>query len=215
MMSLIGTWVAAFLTLCVFSFLYRDNPFYKIAEHLVVGVSVGYGVVIGLQQTLKPYVINPLKNPDVALFDKFVVVIAVLLGILYFSRFSNKYSWMSRWPIAFSMGTVGLSIVTSMQASILVQLRNTMNPLFVMAGGGVDWGASINAILVFVGVLTVFSYFFFSVEHKGGLRYSAGLGQWFLMISFGASFGLTVMGRISLLIGRLVFLYSDWLGFIQ
>jgi len=35
----IGTWVAAFLTLSIFSFLYKDNPFYKFAEHLMVGVS--------------------------------------------------------------------------------------------------------------------------------------------------------------------------------
>jgi hypothetical protein len=30
------------------------------------------------------------------------------------------------------------------------------------------------------------------------------------MISFGASFGYTIMGRVSLLIGRLDFLYNDW-----
>ena len=35
----IGLWVAAFFTLAIFSFLYRDNPFYKFAEATVVGVS--------------------------------------------------------------------------------------------------------------------------------------------------------------------------------
>ena len=42
----ISTTVAVILTLCIFSFLYRDNPFYKFAEHLVVGVSAGYWVAI-------------------------------------------------------------------------------------------------------------------------------------------------------------------------
>jgi hypothetical protein len=34
------------------------------------------------------------------------------------------------------------------------------------------------------------------------------------MITFGASFGYTVMGRISLLVGRITFLLDDWLGII-
>jgi hypothetical protein len=40
--EMFGIWVAAFLTICIFSFLYEDNPFYKFAEHLFVGVSAGY-----------------------------------------------------------------------------------------------------------------------------------------------------------------------------
>lgn len=40
--EIFGAWVAVFLTLSIFSYLYRDNPFYKIAEHIFVGVSAGY-----------------------------------------------------------------------------------------------------------------------------------------------------------------------------
>jgi hypothetical protein len=46
-------------------------------------------------------------------------------------------------------------------------------------------------------------YFYFSKEHKGFIGGTARLGIWFLMVSFGASFGYTIMARISLLIGRL------------
>ena len=41
-MDILGAWIAVFLTLAIFSFLYKDNAFYKIAEHLFVGVSAGY-----------------------------------------------------------------------------------------------------------------------------------------------------------------------------
>ena len=54
-------------------------------------------------------------------------------------------------------------------------------------------------------------YFFFSVEHKGVSGGISKVGIWFLMVSFGASFGYTVMGRVSLLIGRVQFLIYDWL----
>mgnify|MGYP003318945845 CR=1 FL=1 len=39
---MMGPWIAAFLTLAIFSYLYKDNPFYKVAEHLFVGISTGY-----------------------------------------------------------------------------------------------------------------------------------------------------------------------------
>ena len=64
-------------------------------------------------------------------------------------------------------------------------------------------------------MITTLSYFFFSREQKGLLRVSANIGVWFIMIGFGASFGNTVMGRISLLIGRVQFLLTDWIHIIK
>ena len=65
-----------------------------------------------------------------------------------------------------------------------------------------------------VGVITGIIYFFFSKEHKGIFGGFAKIGIWFLMIAFGASFGYTVMARISLLIGRVYFLLHNWLHII-
>jgi hypothetical protein len=61
-------------------------------------------------------------------------------------------------------------------------------------------------------VLSTLVYFYFSKEHKGALGATAKVGVWFIMISFGAHFGYTVMGRVSLLIGRVQFLIEDWIG---
>jgi hypothetical protein len=66
--------------------------------------------------------------------------------------------------------------------------------------------------IVVAGVLSTLIYFYFSHEHKGVLGATAKVGIWFIMISFGASFGYTVMGRVSLLIGRVQFLIQDWVG---
>ena len=54
-MDVIGYWIAIFLTICILSYLYKDNPFYKFAEHLFIGVSLGY--VIGLDYA------NPWLSP--------------------------------------------------------------------------------------------------------------------------------------------------------
>ena len=64
------------------------------------------------------------------------------------------------------------------------------------------------------GVLGGLVYFFFSKEHTGLFGKASRYGIWILMLTFGASFGYTVMGRISLLVGRLTFLFEDWAGII-
>ncbi len=68
--------------------------------------------------------------------------------------------------------------------------------------------------IILVGVITVLVYFFFSVEHKGVVGGASKVGIWFLMIAFGASFGYTIMARMSLLIGRVTFLLQKWLGVV-
>jgi hypothetical protein len=78
-----------------------------------------------------------------------------------------------------------------------------------------NWFTSLNNILLTVGVITGLIYFFFSKEHKGALGVGSKIGIWFLMISFGASFGYTVMSRMSLLIGRVYFLMGNWLHLLE
>ena len=56
-MQILEIWVASLLTLCVFTFLYRDNPLYRFAEHLFVGVSAGYLLAVQYQNVLRPNVI--------------------------------------------------------------------------------------------------------------------------------------------------------------
>ena len=52
--ELLGAWLFVFFTLSIFSFLYKDNPFYKAAEHLFVGISAGYMAVLYFWQQVQP-----------------------------------------------------------------------------------------------------------------------------------------------------------------
>ena len=209
--EIIGVWVAAFLTLAIFSFLYKDNPVYKLAEPLFVGISAGYGVVITWHEAVVPLLIDPLFRPDrVELTEpNYWVIIPGILGLMMFSRFFPKYDWISRWPIAFVMGVYsGLAIPATVQTQLLPQLNATMLPIWP----GVEvplWTAVSNFLLV-VGVLCTLAYFYFSREHSGSFGVASKIGIFFLMVAFGASFGNTVMARVSLLIGRVQFLYNEW-----
>ena len=212
--EVVGIWLGAFLTLAIYSFLYADNPVYKFAEHLFVGVSAGYGVVLTINEAVIPDLVNPLFFPQKAdlTAPHYWAIVPGVLGLMMFSRFIPKISWLSRWPICFILGvSCGADIPTRIQARLLKQMYGTMQPLVPIKDHHVQFMQGFDHILLFVGVLCVLSYFFFSLEHRGPLKVSSRVGVWFLMIAFGAGFGNTVMARVSLLIGRVQFLLYDWL----
>ncbi len=240
----LGTWVAALLTLAIFSFLYKDNPVYKLAEHIFIGISAGYFVALEFWNVFIPNLWNPLVQGlnnfklletsvfglpvRVPVFPNMILLVPFALGLLLFTRFSERAGWLSRWSIAAMVGSyAGLAIIGSLQGDLVAQIRANMIPLWdpnsiavlkaQSSTGGVIFGllGVLKNPLIIVGLICTLVYFFFSREHRGGLGVASKIGIWFLMISFGASFGYTVMSRVSLLIGRLHFLLSDWLGLIR
>ena len=210
--EIVGLWISGFLTLCVFSFLLGDNPFYKLAEHIYVGVSAGYWMCVGYWGTIKPEIVDPLRA------GKMLALIPLILGIMLLFQLSPKTAWVARWPLCFLVGMyAGLQIVFTMDSMIIEQVSASFKPLVAFyPAGGVDIATTIvNWILVF-GLLTGMIYFYFSVPHKG-LVFGTGarIGIWVLMIALGASFGYTVMARISLLIGRVLFFRDEFWPMIQ
>jgi hypothetical protein len=204
-------WIAAILTLAIFSFLYRENPFYRIAEHLYVGLGNGYAITFYWHRVLMPSLITPVGNNPSIVTKVWLIAIAII-GALYFTRFIPKISWLVRIPIAIMLGYgCGVSIPRTVDAEIIQQLRATI----ITRGQLGHWDSALWAILILVGVITTISYFFFSSERKGVLKPLSYTGVIFIMVGFGASFGYTVMARISLFIGRLQFLLGDWLGLIK
>jgi hypothetical protein len=211
-MDVFGAWISVFLTLAIFSFLYRDNPIYKFAEHLFVGVSAGYGFIQAIMGTLIPNLYLPLKQSFCGVsYCGWTRLGALVLAILLLLRLVEKVGWLSRLPLALIIGMyAALRLLGHAQSDLVLQVNGTMLPL---AGRNLPWlawsGASVlNNALLMLGVLSVLIYFFFSVEHKRPLKQIALVGTFFLMVTFGSSFGFTVLGRISLLIGRVQVLYK-------
>lgn len=203
---ILGAWVATGLTLFIFTFLYEDNPLFKLAEHLYVGISVGYAIV----KTYDTVIVRLIYEPMVKQGD-WTLLIPLGIGALMLTRYVPKAAWMSRIAFAFIVGVgSGLAIPRVVSSFILKQVEDTVRPLAAMAESGWTFtfslanpASNLNAIILLIGVISVLFYFFFSVEHHGPARIAARTGIFFLMIAFGAAFGYTVMARMSLLIGRL------------
>ncbi|MDP8237670.1 MAG: hypothetical protein P9X24_01145 [Candidatus Hatepunaea meridiana] len=225
-------WVGGLLTLMIFSFLYKDNPFYKFAEHLFVGVSAAYWMVVGFWTTLIPNLIGFLYPPSVGWFSsnpaeaqnvmnslneqtwywQYGRIVPLIFGLMLLTRLLPKVSWMSRWPMALIIGyAAGTNLTRYLQSDFIAQIKATLIPLIVIVDGKFSLLDTISNIVIVGGVLSALVYFFFSKEHKGWFGGTARVGIWVLMVAFGAAFGYTVMARISLLIGRMDFL-GQWIG---
>jgi len=218
-----GVWCAAALTLFIFSFLYKDNPFYKFAEHLFVGVSAGYTIILNYWTVLDANLIQPLilaahgtgTHPE--LHGAFAaqqgdyrmwLVIPAIFGALLFTRLIPRIGWMSRLALAVIIGVyAGIKTTGFAQGDFVAQVQASLVPLW---NGSIAY--TVNTVVFAVGLITSLLFFFFSREHKGGLGVASRTGMYFLMVSFGAAYGYTVMSRISLLIGRFQFLLETWLG---
>jgi len=212
----LGVWIGAFLTLAVFSFLYKDNPVYKWAEHLFVGVSAALFIIASVEQGVVPAVRDALSFPFPF---NMVTWIAVALGILILFKLElvatalPNMSFLSRYPIAFVTGIgVGIGIVNLVHGYFFPQTQATFLPLFKFHGA--DWLTLLNNWVIVLAVIFSLMYFFFSAQYQGKMRFVLRIGITFLMVAFGAMFGYTVMARVSLLIGRIFFLLHNWLHIV-
>lgn len=212
-----GVWVAALLTIGILSFLYKDNPFYKLCESIFIGVSAGYWAILYYFDNLYKKMYEGIV-PKGDAEPNYWLIGGAVLGIMMLFRLSSKAGWIARWPLAFIVGaTAGLYMMIYFVSNALNQVASTIMPVITRDPSSLSilWVETIGTLVIAIGVITGLIYFFFSKEHRGAFGGAARIGIYFLMVTFGASFGYTVMSRMSLLIGRMDFLFGNWLGLIN
>ncbi len=195
----LGVWIAAGCTIFIYSYLVGDNPMFKFAEHLYIGISAAHAVVLGYQN-IQEMAWKPLMT------GKWLMLVPLLLGLLLYTRFVKDWASLARIPIAFLTGlAAALAIRGALDASFIKQVAATMVPV-----------TNINVLLTMLMVATTITYFFFTTGSQlAPIQFSAQVGRWVMMVAFGSAFGNTVMARMSLVIGRLQFLFGSWIKLIK
>lgn len=204
-----------FATIFIYSFLWKENPLSRAVEHLFVGMAAVY-TLAGMYDAAMTQAVWGAQRIE---GGNYIWIIPILISLMYFFFFSKKYFYLYRYPVSIVAGIMaGMMICGMIQSNFLVQIQSTVT--LPLIGDGVwEWSATngypgLNSLLIIIGVITALTFFFFTWEHKGALGISTKIGRYFLMATFGAAYGSTVMARISLFIGRLRFLYEttyeDW-----
>ena len=204
--STLQMWMIALFTLAVFSVLYKDNPFYRLVEHLYIGTAIGYSVMLAWFQYGKP-------TFDSILFKgKPLYIIPTIIGLLIYCRYFKPIAWLARYSLTFTLGySAGYVISKDFRPLFITQLTATVKPLWDSAG----IGGTLNNLVLVVGVVGTLTYFLFTQKRTGIIGAGATVGKWTMMLAFGSAFGNTVMARMSLLLGRVQFLLGDWLHVIK
>jgi len=197
MSSDVGVSIAALLTLAAWSYLYKQNILFQLVEHLFIGISAAHAITVAYSNVVSTGLRPLVQKGDLSM------ILPLVGGAMLYTRFWPKASGLSRLPLAFTMGTAAaVAIRGSVDASFIQQVKATMLPL-----NTVD-----NVLLVF-GTISVIVYFLFNRRSRTGpLIAVSRAGRYVMMLAFGAAYGNTVMMRMSLLIPRMRFIFSTWLG---
>lgn len=221
------TLVGGLATLAIFSFLVKENPFYRFFEHVYIGIAAGFGIVLTIKNFLWPRIITPMLGADIVIYPDgtasaeyqpgyLLYLLPMAFGLLYYFIYSRKYGWLAKLVIGFSLGMSSGIALKGFYNEMLPQIVGSFKPLLVRGPAGFDWGASAENTVFVVTLVAVMYYFFFSFRAEGRSgRMLAGTGRWLMMVTFGAFFGSTVMARMALLVERVQFLLHDWLTAVK
>ncbi|MFN3729072.1 MAG: hypothetical protein ACK4XJ_05105 [Fimbriimonadaceae bacterium] len=234
---LIKLTVGVIATVGLYSILYRENKFYRLMEHIFVGLAVGWAAVAFWTETLKGVWWDKMVGtgpsngqPGTPGFWAYAILLPI--GLMGYMVFNKKHSWMSRVPIGIILGLWSGQQVQVWWQRYGSQIRDSMKPIyptttesfFVPKGGEltnaqvaqianeVYPSQAISNLIFVITLLCVMSYFLFSFEIKSKLlKGMTNTGRVAMMVGFGAIFGSTVMTRFALLIDRMYFVWIEWL----
>src|SRR4030042_1502333 len=128
-MNTFGIWIAAFVNLAVWSYLFKDNPIYKLAEHLFIGVSAGHALVMGVG-SINSLAWKPALAASTAPGQRVIAWLSLVLGLLLYARFFKKYRLVGALPIGILLGTgAGLSLGSTVISQGIAQVKATILPL--------------------------------------------------------------------------------------
>lgn len=229
-------------TVGLYSVLFKETRFYRLFEHIFLGLAAGYTLVATWTDTLYQVWWTRMMGQADATTGKIAEpgywIYAALLpiGLMGYLVFSKKSNWMSRIPIGIILGmwsgqqilvwwnTYGPQIYSSMQPVWPTNTSSFTKPppgglspeMAAEVAASVYPSQALSNLIFLVTLLAAFSYFIFSYELKGKFLLGLNkLGRWMLMIGFGAIFGSTVMARFALAIDRMAFIWVEWLQSFQ
>jgi hypothetical protein len=224
LVELAGTLTAAVLTLFVFSYLLGDNVLYRLAEHLFVGVAVGYAAVVAFHSILAPRLLIPLieavgEGDSQRLIPLFLPLV---LGLLLLIKPVKSVSWLGSISIAFLFGVgAALAISGALLGTLVPLINSTADVTYYVTRYGPGLGL-FSGLVALVGTIGVLLHFYFGANREGRLagfrqglvRTWGGLGRWFIFVAFGAFLATTFMSRLSWLMGRIEFLLDSVRGLL-
>jgi len=222
------TGVISFLfTLLIFSYVLGDNPLFRIAVYIFIGVSAGYIAVVAWWQVVMPRLVYPFMSAiSSGTLLQVVLILVPLLGALMLLVFPHV-TGLGRIPMAFLVGVgAAVTIAGAVIGTIIPQIQGTINAFDMGVTRAQNIGfveAVSNATIILAGTVLTLSYFHFSARQKadgsmhrlGAIEAMAWGGRVFIGIALGAVFAGVYAAALTALIERissLIIFITNFLG---
>lgn len=212
--ALVGGGIATVLSLLVLSRAIADNPLYRFAQYLLVGVSLGYVAAILVNQTLLPRA-SAVATGQASVQALTVLSLSGVLLLLLVTRFGRqRFSYLANIPLAVLFGIgAALALVGAARGTIVPQLLDTIAlrrilPETVAAGIG-------TVVLIVTVVITLVA---FTYTQRGDVpsptrRAIQRLGRTLVLITFGVFLAQAVTTYITALVVQLQQI-ADWVSLV-
>jgi hypothetical protein len=205
--------LGAVLTLLIFSYLLGDNPLFRLALHVFVGVSVAYVFIVALQVVIVPALSPPdTSDADVRLLWT-ISLIGALLGALLLVRGVRGLSWLSNLPVAILLGVgVGVALGGAVLGTLVPQVDAAAYPAIPEPPVVAEILRPIGQIVAIIGTVTGLLVFSFTLRRPSHrlidrlLNSGTRLGRWFVLIGFGAVYGGVLVASLAFFADRVQYL---------
>jgi len=197
----IGILLASTIILSQLTMLWKDNFFFR------WGTRIAVGFMMMDQMGWAFYYLNQRFWVPATTRGEWWWWLAIIVGLMLYFRLSRQYGWVAKYPLGLQLGLgVGVASTAMLRAQIVDQVVYTVRDLF-SAKTSMEL---FNAVVAFVALATVVSYFFFTREHKGVLAGSAFVGRAFMMASIAVIWAGDYMWAMAIMAGVLTFLVNTF-----
>ncbi len=212
--DLVTGFIGFLLTLMILSYLIGDNPLFRVAVYIFVGVSAGYAAAVAWWQVLFPRLVLPLLTGS--FFERLFALIALILGVLLLMKLTPRTSTLGNPSIAFLVGvSAAVAVGGAVMGTILPQTQASVN-IYSLSGAGKNWlERFFSGTIILAGTVTTLVYFHFGAKttpdgpQRSKLVNVLGrIGQVFIAITLGVLFAGVFAASMTALIERLNFIWS-------
>jgi hypothetical protein len=203
--ELISGAIGLILTLLIFSYLIGDNPLFRSAIYIFIGVSSGYAAVVVWHYVLMPKLFRPLAtaDPNQLVF----LVIPLVLSVSLLAKLSPRISWIGSFAMALLVGVGAATALSGAVVGTLIPQSQAAMSAFVSP----NFFSLIEGVVMLAGTVLTLIYFQFSAKRApdGSVKRNVVIeilawgGRVFIAITFGVLFAGVYMAALTAMLERL------------
>ena len=214
----VGSIAGFILTLMIFSYLFGDNDLFRLASHILVGVSAGFVVVVAWYNVIWPQLLLLLWSGDTT--ERGLLVIPFVMSFMLIAKASPRFSILGTPVMAYLVGVGAATAVGgAVLGTLIPQIQGLINQVDWRANAlnaGPDLVLFMNGIIFLIGAVTTLIYFQFSAKSRGNfsaqrspwIEWIAQIGQVFITITLGVLFAGVYLAALAALVERWSFIYN-------